>query len=259
MGRGAPPRQACSVSQIVSSCAAAYPRDSDGGSARSGSSGRCWRSLRSSCMRSADDARTKSGCPEARTPSCCARRGAGLLSLYLRWPLEFRGLPVRSPPRSVPGPCCASTIAACNIAAFTSRWSALLAFSAARSFPYGDQPLLSEVLASSGFDEAPPVASRLPRVRELHPWTRAWRTLTSQKTACNCRLHRDRHASVAKRSVNKKNQASLSRGLVPSPDRFPQLGDAGWRGGSRRQLTDAGEGGWQQGELRRNGWRQGPR
>ena len=59
---------------------------------------------------------------------------------------------------------------------FTSRWSALLAFSAARAFGAsllalslpgtanvdGDQPLLSEVLASTGFDEAPPVASRLP-------------------------------------------------------------------------------------------------
>ena len=58
----------------------------------------------------------------------------------------------------------------------TSRWSALLAFSAAKavgasllglSLPGtanvdGDQPLLSGILASTRFDEAPPVASRLP-------------------------------------------------------------------------------------------------
>ena len=91
-----------------------------------------------------------------------------------RWSPEasqFVRLLARCRARAVPRPLRPATIAA-----FTSRWSALLAFSAARAFGAsllglslpgtanvdGDQPLLSEVLASTRFDEAPPVASRLP-------------------------------------------------------------------------------------------------
>ena len=48
-----------------------------------------------------------------------------------------------------------------------------------------------------------------PRTSELQPWTRAWRTLTSQKTACSCSLSFlpwDRRTPVAKRSAKKKKK-----------------------------------------------------
>ena len=76
--------------------------------------------------------------------------------------------------------CYASTVA--TMAAFSSRWSTLLAFSAARAFGAsflglpvartanvdGDQPLPSEVFSSTRFDAT-------------QPWTRAWRMLTLRK------------------------------------------------------------------------------
>ena len=53
------------------------------------------------------------------------------------------------------------------------------------------------------------VPAVFPRTSELQPWTRAWRTLTSRKTACGCRsspLHWDRKTPVAERSEKNKNE-----------------------------------------------------
>ena len=71
-------------------------------------------------------------------------------------------------------------------------------------------PMLMATNPCSARSLPPPASTKLPllpaafpRVRELQPWTGAWRTLTSQKTACSCSLHRDRRTPVAKRSVKK--------------------------------------------------------
>ena len=98
-----------------------------------------------------------------------------------RWSPEasqFVRLLARCRARAVPRPLRPATIAA-----FSSRWSALLAFSAARAFG-------ASLLGLS-----------------LPGTARAWRTLTSQKTACSCSLHRDRRTPVAKRSVRKKKKS----------------------------------------------------
>ena len=75
-------------------------------------------------------------------------------------------------------------------------------------FPSPARPMLMATNPCSARSLPPPASTKLrllpavfPRVRELQPWTGAWRTLTSQKTACSCSLHRDRRTPVAKRSV----------------------------------------------------------
>ena len=81
----------------------------------------------------------RQGLRNPRSPSCCARRGAGLLSLHLR--LVAAGVPRRlssfasslgAGPMLCLGRCGLQPLL--HIAAFTSCWSALFAFSAARAF-----------------------------------------------------------------------------------------------------------------------------
>ena len=126
---------------------------------------------------------------------------------------QFVRLLAQGRARAVPRPLRPATIAA-----FTSRWSALLAFSAARAFGAsllglslpgtanvdGDQPLLSEVLASTRFEEAPLVASRVPPRPLAAALDSGVKDVDLAKKTCSCSLHRDRRTPVAKKSVNKK-------------------------------------------------------
>ena len=189
-----------------------------------------------------------------------------------RWSPEafqFVRLLARCRARAVPRPLRPSTIAA-----FTSRWSALLAFSAARAFGASllglshpgianvdsNQPLLSEVLASTRFDEAPPettasacegvVASKAP-TPPPHPGGRHWpahegerprrrratniawdeRTQTGPRVGCISYLSRELNAvfwSPSRASSNLLNVRIcrcggffISRCVFPSPESMP--------------------------------------
>ena len=114
--------------------------------------------------------------------------------------LLARKAPKKTPRTGVPRPLpsslwwarVAQPLRPATTAAAASRWSALLAFSAARAFGASllgcsltgaasvddAQPRLSEVIASTHLDEVLVLPVVFTRARELQPGTRAWRTMT---------------------------------------------------------------------------------